>query len=94
MPPVAKQTAADPEIDDHEPSTEERSRRAVVNLRQVASGARRSIAGATIFALIGGGVLLIALPKVMATVLAVTCFWLGGTAAWHFSQRRRLSSDE
>ena len=90
IPPVARQATPEP-IDDHEPSTEERSRRAVVNLRQVASGARRSIAGATVFALLGGGVLFVAIPKVMATIVAVTCFWLGGTAAWHFHQRRRLT---
>jgi hypothetical protein len=30
----------------------------------------------------------------MATILAVACFWLGGSAAWHFYQRRRLSTDE
>ncbi|MBI4503489.1 MAG: cardiolipin synthase B [Gemmatimonadetes bacterium] len=92
---VAQQAAALPEIGgDHQPSTEERSRRAVVYLRQVASGARRSIAGATVFSLLGGGVLFLTLPKVMATILAVTCFWLGGSAAWHFYQRRRLTSDE
>jgi cardiolipin synthase len=95
IPPIAGGAATNPEIGgDHQPSTEERSRRAVVYLRQVASGARRSIAGATVFALVGGGILFLTLPKIMATILAVTCFWLGGSAAWHFYQRRRLSSDE
>jgi len=93
VPPVAR-AAVGPGLTDHEPSTEERSRRAVVNLRQVASGARRSIAGATVFALVGGGILFLAIPKIMATILAVACFWLGGTAAWHFHQRRRLTADE
>jgi hypothetical protein len=94
VPPVAIQAGPDPLFTDHEPNIEERSRRAVVNLRQVASGARRSIAGATVFALVGGGVLFLAVPKVMATILAVTCFWLGATAAWHFYQRRRLTADD
>jgi cardiolipin synthase len=95
LPPVARRAIPVGEVDpDHEPSPEERSRRAVVYLRQVASGARRSIAGATVFALIGTGVLFLTLPKVMATILAVACFWLGGSAAWHFYQRRRLSTDE
>jgi hypothetical protein len=60
----------------------------------VASGARRSVAGATVFVLLGGGVLFLAIPKVMATVVAVTCFWLGLSAAWHFRQRRRLTADD
>ena len=95
IPPITTGAAPSPEVGgDHFPSTEERSRRAVVYLRQVASGARRSIAGATVFSLVGGGVLFLTLPKVMATIFAVTCFWLGGSAAWHFYQRRRLSSDE
>ncbi len=94
LPPVARQTAPDPEVVDHEPWPQERSRRAVVNLRQVAAGARRSIAGATIFALVGSGVLFLALPRIMATLFAFACFWLGGTAAWHFYQRRRLTADE
>lgn len=66
----------------------ELSRRAVVTLRKVAGGARRSILGAVIFGLLGTGSLLLVLPHVMAYALAVLCFWLGGTAVLEFLRRR------
>ncbi len=71
----------------------ELSRRAAVTLRKVAGGARRSVAGAIIFTLLGSGVLLIAVPRVMAYALAVVCFWLGGAAVWQFLERRRHWED-
>ncbi len=67
----------------------ERSRRAVMTLRKVAAGARRSVAGAVTFASIGTGVLFLTLPRLMAYVLAILCFTLGMTAAWQYLQRRR-----
>ncbi len=67
----------------------ERSRRAVMTLRNVAAGARRSIAGAITFASVGGGVLFLTLPRVMAYVLAAASFALGLTAMWRYLQRRR-----
>jgi cardiolipin synthase len=70
-------------------TTRERSRRAVVTLAHVAAGARRSLAGATVFALAGVGALLLVLPRQMAYILAFVAFWLGGSAAWHFLREHR-----
>jgi cardiolipin synthase len=67
----------------------ERSRRAVITLRKVAEGAQRSIAGAVAFTFVGGGLLFLALPNVMAYALAVACFGLGAVAAARYLQRRR-----
>lgn len=67
----------------------ERSRRAVVALRNVAEGAQRSIAGAVAFTFVGGGLLFLALPNVMAYALAVACFVLGAAAAARYLKRRR-----
>jgi len=71
----------------------ERSRRAVVTLRKVAHGAQRSIAGAVTFTFIGGGLLLLALPNIMAYGLAVVCFGLGLAAALRYLQRRQEFKD-
>jgi cardiolipin synthase len=67
----------------------ERSQRAVVALRQVAGGARRSIFGAVMFAFLGMGTLLVALPQVMAYALALVCLGLAVAAARQFLARRR-----
>lgn len=76
----------------------ERVRRAlpahpVVTVRQVAAGARRSILGATVLALLSLGGLLLALPRFMAGTLAVAAFWLAGSAAWQFYRRRRETDE-
>jgi cardiolipin synthase len=71
----------------------ERSRRAVMTLRKVAAGARRSVAGAITFASLGTGVLFLTLPRLMAYVLAILSFALGLTAAWQYLQRRRHWTD-
>ena len=67
----------------------ERSQRAAVALRQVAGGARRSIFGAVMFAFLGMGTLLVALPQVMAYTLALVCLGLAVAAARQFLARRR-----
>jgi cardiolipin synthase len=67
----------------------ERSQRAVVALRQVAGGARRSIFGAVMFTFLGMGTLLVALPQVMAYTLALVCLGLAVAAARQFLARRR-----
>ena len=82
-----------PRAEEHLPSRGERSRHAVVTLRQVLSGARRSIVGAAIFGLTGVGALLLALPRATAYVLAFACFWLGGSAAWRFVQANRIPDE-
>ncbi|MBI4420870.1 MAG: cardiolipin synthase B [Gemmatimonadetes bacterium] len=93
VPPVARHTAPSPEVRDHLPGALEVSHRAVVTLRQVASGARRSLAGATVFGLVGVGVLFLTLPHVMAYLLAFICFTVGGRAAWLFVKRRRETDE-
>jgi hypothetical protein len=64
-------------------------RQAVLHVRQVAGGARRSIAGALLFALVGWGVLLLTLPRIMAYLLAALAFLLAGGGAWHVFVRWR-----
>ncbi len=93
VPPSVVHAPAQPRVDEHLPSARERSRHAVVTLRQVLSGARRSIVGATIFALIGVATLLLTLPRVMAYILAFACFWLGGSAAWRFIETNRIPDE-
>jgi cardiolipin synthase len=65
------------------------SLRAVVTLRQVASGARRSIAGAVLFTALGAGALFLALPRLMAYAVAFVSFLLALGAARHILARRR-----
>jgi hypothetical protein len=67
----------------------ELSHRAVVTLRQVASGARRSIAGAVFFTALGSAALFLALPRVMAWVVAIVSFVLALGAARHILARHR-----
>jgi cardiolipin synthase len=93
VPPALVLAQAQHPLDDHLPSAGERSRHAVVTLRQVLSGARRSIVGATVFGVIGAGALLLTLPRVMAYLLAFACFWLGGSAAWRFFEANRPTDD-
>lgn len=70
-------------------SLRERRQVAVLTLRQVAAGARRSLLGATVFGLTGIGVLLVALPRLMGWILAGVAFWLAATAVWAGLARRR-----
>lgn len=63
-------------------------RRAASTLRQVAGAARRSIAGSVMFAFLGAGILLVALPRIMAYGLALVSFALAAVAAWHVLERR------
>lgn len=67
----------------------ERSRRAVVSLRSVAVGARRSIAGALLFLSVGAGVFALFAPRVLASLVAFISFTLAGRAIWNFLWRRR-----
>jgi hypothetical protein len=70
-------------------SGRELSRRAVVTLRHVASGARRSILGAVVFSAVGAGALFLIVPQVMGYLVAVACFLLAVGAARHILARRR-----
>jgi cardiolipin synthase A/B len=79
--PVVAQTA-------HRRSRRETRRRAVLVLRAIASNARRSvfIPISAIFILLG--ILLVALPRVSAYILAVVCGWFAlGTAREAFRRR-------
>lgn len=62
-------------------------------VRQVAGGARRSIAGALLFGLLGTGVLLLTLPRVMAYALAGGAFLLAFLGAAHEFLRWRRRTD-
>ncbi|HET7040034.1 MAG TPA: hypothetical protein VFH97_09095, partial [Gemmatimonadales bacterium] len=70
-------------------SGRELSRRAVVTLRYVASGARRSILGAVTFTALGAGALFLTVPRLMGYVVALVCFVLALGAARHILARRR-----
>jgi cardiolipin synthase len=76
---------------DHAPGAKERSQRAVVALQRLASGARRTIAGAVLFGSVGVGVLFALAPRVMAYLVAFTCFTVAANAGRHFIawQRQR-----
>ena len=86
--PVAltRQQAAAPSV--YHRSTRERRRRAVLVLRAVASHARRSvfIPISAIFVVLG--ILLVALPKISAYVLAALCAWLALGAGREAFRRR------
>ncbi len=71
----------------------ERRERAFQLVRHVTGGARRSIAGAFIFTTIGIGLLLLALPRIMAYVLAAGAFALAFGGAHAFLSRRRARED-
>lgn len=81
-------SVAPPPRSGHPRARGELSRRAVVTLRKVAGGARRSILGAALFTLLGSGALLLTLPRLTAYGLAALCFWLGGAATLGFIRRR------
>jgi cardiolipin synthase len=70
-------------------SGRELSRRAVVTLRHVASGARRSILGAVLFVALGAGALFLAVPEVMGYLVAGASFVLALGAARHILARHR-----
>jgi hypothetical protein len=76
-------------VPDHILGAKERSRRAVVALRVVAAGARRSIAGAVLFGSLGVGVLFALAPEVMGYLVALLCFTVAINAGRHFLVRRR-----
>jgi len=76
-------------VPDHAPGAMERSRRAVIALRVVAAGARRSIAGAFLFGGVGLGILFALAPRIMGYLVALVCFAVAVNAARQFRVRRR-----
>lgn len=77
----------------HAPSPTEVSQRAVVTLRHVAEGARRSIAGAALFTSLGLGALFVLAPRVMGYLVALASFWVAVHAAGRFFVRRRYGDE-
>lgn len=91
--PPAVVPAADATPPEHRRSVRELSQRAVVTVWHVAGGARRSLAGAALFVTLGAAALLVALPRVMAYILAAASFMLSIGAAVEFFRRRRIRRD-
>lgn len=89
LPPAVVSSAVPLHAVDHAPGAVERSRRAAVALRQVALGARRTIAGGVIFASVGVGVLFALAPRVMGYIVAFICFAVAANAGRHFVAWRR-----
>ncbi len=67
---------------------------AVVALRRVAGGLRRAIASTAALLCTGAGVLLLAFPRVMGTVLAVGAFGLALIFALYAFERRRTRDED
>lgn len=63
-------------------------KRAVMTLRQVADGARRSLLGTAVFSALAVGVLFAALPRVMAYSVAGLSAVLAASGTWYYFQRR------
>lgn len=89
LPPAVVSAGAPHAVPHHVLGAKERSRRAVVTLRVVAAGARRSIAGAVLFGSLGAGVLSVLAPHVMGYLVALVCFTVAANAGRHFVVRRR-----
>ncbi len=93
LPPAVVAGGAPPEIPAHRPWARELSQRAVLTLRQVAGGARRSIAGAVLFASAGVGSLFLAAPRLMGYLAAFAFFSIGVGAARQFAARRHQQNE-
>jgi cardiolipin synthase len=88
-PPAVVSAGAPEGVPAHARGAKERSHRAVVMLRVVAAGARRSIAGAFLFGGVGLGFLFAWAPRVMGYLVALMCFVIAANAARHVVARRR-----
>ena len=89
LPPAVVSAREPRAVSAHAAGPVERSRRAVVALRVVAAGARRSIAGAFLFGGVGLGVLFALAPRVMGYLVAFLCFAVAANAARHILARRQ-----
>ncbi len=88
-PPAVVSAGTPQAVPHHAQGAVERSRRAVVALRSVAAGARRSIAGALLFGSAGLGFLFALAPRVMGYLVALMCFAVAANAGRHFLAWRR-----
>lgn len=68
----------------------ETRRRAVLTLRSIAGGARRSIYGPMALGLVALGALFWALPRISATIAGLVCVWLALAALLEAMDRRRV----
>lgn len=93
LPPALVAGDAPPKILSHRPWARELSQRAVLTLRQVAGGARRSIAGAVLFVSAGVGTLFLAAPRLMGYLAAFAFFSIGVGAARQFLARRHQGNE-
>jgi cardiolipin synthase len=93
LPPAVAATGPVARDPTHAPSPAEVSQRAAVTLRHVAEGARRSIAGAALFASLGIGSLFALAPRVMGYLVALVSFWVAARAAAQFFIRRRYGDE-
>ena len=66
-----------------------RTRRAVQTVKQVAAGARRSLAGAAVFTMIGVSVLMFTEPGVLGWVLGLGVLLVAAGALWEGIIRKR-----
>jgi hypothetical protein len=73
----------------HRRARGEGRRRAVLTLRSIAGGARRSIYGPLALGLVALGALFWALPRISATIAAVICAWFAIAALLETLDRRR-----
>jgi cardiolipin synthase len=88
-PPAVVSSGAPQAALPHAPGAREKSQRAVVAVRRLAAGARRSIAGAVLFGSLGLGSLFAFAPRLMGYLAAVVCFSVAANAGRHFLVRRR-----
>jgi cardiolipin synthase len=93
LPPAVVADGAPSESPSHRPWARERSQRAVLTFRQVAGGARRSIAGALLFASAGVGALFLVAPRLMGYLAAFAFFWIAAGAARQFVARRHQGGE-
>lgn len=86
---------AEPALPLHKRSGYELGAVAVVALRRVAGGLRRSMAVTAALALLALGTLQLVFPRVMGVILAIGCFWFAlGFAAYAVGKRRARERDD
>ena len=79
----------------HQRSVYELGTVAVVALRRVAGGLRRTLAGSVALFFLLLGVLLVAFPRVMGSLVAAVMFWLAlGFGVYAFGKRRARGRED
>jgi cardiolipin synthase len=84
-----------PTVAQHQRSVYELGTVAVVALRRVAGGLRRTLAGSVALFFLLLGVLLVAFPRVMGSLVAAVMFWLAlGFGVYAFGKRRARERED